>query len=423
MKLGVRQDVLMKALSKGSASALTETAQTDTSNVSLLVKSIKITAGKNLVVESTTNLMASRYSIPATKENGIVITEEGVVLIPAKELIDWVKVQGPDSVINMSLAMLKAPEVINPMGDDNDTEFIVKRVGALKLLSKDETKTGIKWELDCYDPSEIKSVNFKDVGQKSFEVKVHQLKDAVKKISIASAPKDPEHLLDSMSVQEFENHIYLAATDTNRCAVYKLEEAQDVQHKGAFLVPLSLVNELIKISDDENTISFSYNIDSERLFVSQDNLEVRIATVDKNKASSFPLVSKLFTLSYKPLAVIPTQLLQKTLNSASIVNGVSALFEFVKQDGPNFSITTISETNKYKPNISKSHIEMPIRELKAVWGVKHMLDLLKVTKAESLNLMIPDSKRNVKLTMKDDDRFSYFAQVIDNPKYEDNQQQ
>jgi DNA polymerase III sliding clamp (beta) subunit (PCNA family) len=416
MKLSIRQDVLMTALEKGAAAALTEVAQTETSNVALLIKSVKITVGKNLVVESATNLMATQYSIPANKDEGIAVGDPGSVLVPAKELFDWVKLTSPNATINMSLSALSSPQLINALEDSDDDEFVIKKIGSLKIISKDANKTAGKWELNCYDPTEVKAVDFKDDGTKCFSISSSQLKEAVRYVSFAALQKDQDQVLNSLSIQNYEDSIYFTATDTNRCAIYNLKMATDIEGKDPFLVPFELVDEMLKILDTEGDTTLSYKQDIEKLFISQSNLKMRLATVDSEKLGKFPVVSKLFGMPYLSIANIPVNSLQEILMKASLVNGASALFDFKEENS--LSIHSISETNKQKPQVNRASTEESTKELRAIWGVKHMLQALKIVKSGTITFSLPASKKNVKITTDQDENFAYFAQFINNPKYQ-----
>jgi len=416
MRLSIRQDILMTALEKGGAAALTEAAQTETSNVALLIKSVKITVGKKLVIESATNLMATQYSIPANKDEGIAVLDPGSVLVPAKELFDWVKITSPNATINMSLSALSSPQLINALEDSDDDEFVIKKIGSLKIISKDANKTAGKWELNCYDPTEVKAVDFKDDGTKCFSISSSQLKEAVRYISFAALQKDQDQVLNSLSIQNYEDSIYFTATDTNRCAIYNLKMATDIEGKDPFLVPFELVDEMLKILDTEGDTTLSYKQDIEKLFISQSNLKMRLATVDSEKLGKFPVVSKLFGMPYRSIANIPVNSLQEILMKASLVNDASALFDFKEENS--LSIHSISETNKQNPQVNRASTEESTKEIRAIWGVKHMLQALKTVKLGAITFSLPASKKNVKITTDQDENFAYFAQFINNPKYE-----
>lgn len=417
MKLSIRQDVLLNALEKGASAALTESAQTDTGNLSLFLKSIKINVTDKFTIESTTNMMAVMYSVDATKENGIVVGEKGSVIVPAKEFIDWVKIQGSEAIVTMKLSKLDVPEIINSAEGDDNQAFVIKKIGSLKFISKDTNKTGVRWELDCYDTEGMSSINFSDKGDQYFECKASSFKEAVKFISFASLSIDAEHVLDSMSIQNHNDKVYIVATDTNRCAVYNLKEAVNIQNKEPLLIQFSLLTKALDICTQDIPISFNYNSTNHKLFMSQQGLDIRLTLSEKDKVLKFPSITKLLLLKYDKLAELDAKLFLKTLQSASLVNKTSALFEFNKDPEHNFIVTTISETNKYKPSVSKSFINEPSLVVKVVWGVRHIIDVLKIMKSETVELYLPENKRNVKIVGKNNENFMYFTQVINNPKY------
>ena len=216
MKVGIRQKVLLETLNKGSIAAMSEDAQADTSTLSLLIKSIKISVDKHFTVESNTDLLAVKFSTLANDDSGITVKEEGSVVVPAKEFIDWVKLQGEDTTITMILQKLATPEIINTLEDMGETgeevdksKFSVKKIGTIKLTSRGTEKTQTKWELDCFDAENKPSVNFTEKSDKNFEMAGQQFLEALDNVKFAATPKDHEHVLDSISMQVYEKELYL----------------------------------------------------------------------------------------------------------------------------------------------------------------------------------------------------------------------
>jgi len=424
MKIVIDQKTLLASLEKGAVAAVSDTAQEDSSIMSPIIKSIKITVGKEFTIESTTNLMAVKHSIPATEGSGVDVKEEGCVLIPAKELINWVKVQGEDAMITMCLSKLQTPEIINLLEDsgvvpDEDVEkYVIKKIGSVKLTSKKSTKTSGKWALDCYDPDQSKSINFSEGTEKCFDIQSNELKEGLSQVIFAAVPKDYEHILDSVSIQIYKKNVYLATTDTKRCALYQIPKnaVESIESDTPLLITASLLELTSKISDKDKSISFSYNPDKERVFISQPNLKIRLATARKDDIGKFPNIKMLLEKEYSDLAKVKKSSLNSILISAAIVNNSSALFSFDK-DGA-ISIKAISEDSKYVPLTEKSVAEKVSKDLQVVWGVSHLIDGLKIIKADDVELSVPQNLKSVKVTGKDQEVFSYFVMAINNPKYD-----
>ena len=423
MKIGIRQKVLMDALNKGSLAAISDDAQEDTSTLSLLIKAIKITVDeKKFAIESSTELMAVKYSVPSTKDDGIVVKENGCILVPAKELIDWVKVQGEDSTINITLNKLQTPEIINTL-EDNDSQdagekFILKKIGSARLVSKDSQKTSGKWELDCYDPEGHPSVNFAVKTDKNFDIGGKQLGDALSNVSFAALKQDYEHVLDSVSIQTYENNLYFATTDTQRCALYKVpsQDVFDLDLKSPMLIPSVLLEQIAKIIIKDNKLSFAYNEEHEKVFIKQDNLKIRLASTEKKNIKKFPNIEMLLQKQYYKLTTLAKASMNKVLISAAIVNNASALFLFDKEK-ETLTVKAISEDNKYKPNVSRCESPKTVEDVRVVWGVSHLIEGLKVIKSSEVDLYVPKNLQSLKLVGCDSDNLSYFALAIVNAKY------
>lgn len=423
MKVGIKQKVFVDALNKGALAAVSPGAQNDTSNLALLIQAIKITVDENkLVIESNTDLMAVKHAIPVSKEEGVVVKEGGSVLVPAKEMIKWIQAQGENSTINITLNTLANPEIINTLDDmdvsDSTDKFMIKKIGSLKLVSKDDKKVSSKWELDCYDPEQVKSVKFSNKIPKSFDMQGDQLKNALSHVLVAALDSDYEHVLDSISIQIYEDDLYFAATDTKRCALYKIpsDAVKDIESDSPLLVQGVLLDQIAKIIDKEQQLSFAYDDDSEKVFISQKDLKIRLASTEKDNIDKFPNIKMLLEKEYEHLTSLPKYALRKVLISAALVNGESALFNFSKEK-EDLTVKAISEDNKYKPNISNCGAPETSKDTNVVWGVSHLLDGLKIIPADEVDLYIPDNLRSVKVIGKDDENLMYFAMAIDNPKY------
>lgn len=422
----IQQKVLLETLEKGAIAALFEDAQADTSTLSLLIKSIKVSADKHFTVESNTDLLAVKNSALANEESGISVKEEGTIVVPAKELIEWVKNQGSEAVIGISLQKLQTPEIINTledMGSNEDVDaskFSIRKIGTIKLSSKNVAlgKTMGKWELDCYDPEQKPSVNFSEKSEKNFEIQGQQLTDALNNVRFAALDKDHEHVLDSISIQVYDKELYFAATDMQHCALYKIpkDAVSDIQSNKPLLVPAVIMEQAVKILNNEEKVNFSYSDEKERVYLGQTNLRIRLACTEKQHINKFPSIEVLLKKPYKLLTECSKNVMNAMLVDASLVNRSSALFVFTKANGT-LTVKAISEDNKYKPSIKQSEVGNISKDSKVVWGVDHLLEGLKVIKADDVQLYLPDNLKSVKMMGKGNENLIYFTMSIENPKY------
>lgn len=424
MKVGIRQKVLLETLNKGSAAAMSEDAQADTSTLSLLIKSIKITVDKHFTVESNTDLLAVKFGVLANEDSGITVKEEGSIVVPAKEFIDWVKLQGEDTTITMILQKLATPEIINTLEDMGETgeenidksKFSVKKIGTVKLTSKGTEKTQTKWELDCFDAENKPSVNFTEKSDKNFEMAGQQFLEALDNVKFAATPKDHEHVLDSISMQVYEKELYFAATDMQHCAIYKIPAGVDIQSVKPLLISAVLLDHVSKVVNKEEKISVAYSEDKERVYIGQTNLRIRVACTEKQHISKFPSIELLLKKVYKPLTECSRGAMVGLLANASFINPNSALFVFLKENGT-LTVKAMSEDAKLKPNIRQCVVGDISKDAKAIWGVTHLLSGLKVIKSNDIQLHIPDNMKSLKITAKDQANFTYFCMSCENPIY------
>jgi DNA polymerase III sliding clamp (beta) subunit (PCNA family) len=431
MKVKISKKALALALEKGALAAMSEEAQTDTTTLSLIIKSVKITADDNLTVESGTDLMSVKYSTPATKGNGIIVKEAGYVVVPAKELSNWVNDLGDESVISMSLNKLKTPEAIDTLDEMEDVDgvdkskFLIKKVGSLELESKDTVTTNShSWDLSCYDEDCFGNIKINDNASKCFDLTGKYLSQALKNVSFASLDKDAEHVLDSVSIQKYKDDVYFTATDLKRCCLYKVpkEGVSNIELSQTVLVPIALLEKVSKIINSEDIVSFSsdYNSDKRKVYLSckSDNsiLSIKLTSTDEKYVAKFPSIKMLLEKPCGILAKIARGTFCELLISASRVNKSTALFLFDK-DSSTFTVKAISEDAKYSPKTNDNKSSNILKNARVIWGVQHLLDVAKVIESDEIELHVPETMKSLKVTGKDNENMTYFTMAMDNPLY------
>ena len=416
MKVSISQSVLFNALEKGAVAALSDVAKSDTSIASLLVQSAKITAGKNFVIESTTDVVASKYSLEADA-NGVTVSEEGSIIVPAKDLYDWVKSKSPESTITFKYTPLATPEIMDTMGEDVDDDLAIKRVGYIKITSKDKGRSGSTWKLGCYDSGQFsKSVDFSKGSTKQFSMNAESFAVSLKDVGFAAADKDYECTYDNVLIQGVDTDLYFCTTDTHRVAIRKVEA--EMNSGEPMIIPTKLVSLLTKVSDKANKLSFSVNDELGKIYVRQKNLDIRIASGPKDKIGKFPSIQRMLTAKCKMLTEVDKGQLMSNLRTASLINDHTALFEFEEKIG-RMTIKSVSDINRKEPNVSQIAVTEAGRKVSAVWGVKHLMEASKVIKGDVIKFMLPDTDnvKFVKILDNANDDFTYFAMTINNPNY------
>jgi DNA polymerase III sliding clamp (beta) subunit (PCNA family) len=424
MKITIPQKALLEVLNKGAIAALSEVAQKDVSSHALLIRSAKITAtDKEIIVESYNEFLAIKHIIPANKEKNITVIEAGCIVVPAKELVNWAKLQGTDTLIGMNYQPLASPEMIIPKKDKDDgtnsdkAQFAVTKIGTIRLSSKknDTSKTLGKWDLDVYDSKDVPSVDFVSVD-KNFEIKGETLIEAVNSVGFARLDNDYDHIFDAISIQIYDNSLYFAATNREHCALYKFPTSSvEIVTKNALLIPATLLEQASSIINKGEKVAFSYDVNKEKIFISQPDLMIRVASTKKQHISKFPNIELLFKRPYHSIAEISVATLSLLLTNASLVNSKSALFAFSKNEGI-LAIKAISDNSKYKPTIKQSNIGNITEDVRSCWGVSHIMSLLKIIKESEVELHIPEAKNSLKIIPKGDGNWIYFIMSIDNQK-------
>lgn len=418
MKLGIRQDVLLAILEKGAMAAMSDEAQKDVTNAAPIIQSVKITVDKNFVAQSCTDKAAIQFSTEVKDENGIKVEEGGCVLVPAKQLIQWVALRGSEAVINMGYTELASPESV---GEDTGSDsMVVKRVGYLRLSAKGGAKSASKWELECYDPQQTSNVNFDEKTDKCFDIVGKELKTAVKKVSFASATNDYEHVTDSVAIEVDSDSIYLCATDTKRCAIQKIDEnAKNVKNGAKILASTTLLLKATDVLNEEKDTEVSCSekdAKTNRIFMRQDGLTIRLSASPNEAIGKFPPASSLLKKKYTKIVEVEKDDFNRLMMSAAIVNPENALFTFDKEKKL-LSVEAVSESG-LKPTKDAVRVTDCSKDIKKIWGVSLVLSALKSMNSKVIQVSIPDEPKSMKLEGAEDKNFTFFTTHIADSKYQ-----
>jgi DNA polymerase III sliding clamp (beta) subunit (PCNA family) len=419
MKIAIDQEKFLKALEKGGFAALSDIAQNDNSNMAVLLKAVKIVASdKNVTIESSNPMFSTKTTVPATKEAGVIVEEQGAVLLKAKELVSWIKAQGKGSTVKIELNKFDTPETISIEDEIDETKtFSITQLGNVKIVSKDASKTVGKWELDSFDPDQVNSVDYSDAQkkQKFFKICGTQLDTAVNSIKFSAFLQDISRNLENISVQNHNDEVYFATTDTKRCSLYKLDSATGVECKDSLLISAEILSQVSKILDKEDDVILYYNEDISKIFLAQSHVEVRISCPDKDTISSYPNITLLLNKKYESLGTINSKSFGKMLSTVSLVNNHSAFYSF-KDDKLN--IQALSENSSCKPSVTESPVEKLSEETTIVLSVKHFKEFLKQVKSEDITFNISEDQKSLTVIGNNEENFTYFVMAIKNSLYQ-----
>jgi len=422
MQLTIKQSRLLEMLQKGGIASLIDEGKVENDNLDLIISCSKISVeiDGNMTVESTCPLFAVKVELEATAKNDIAVKESGSVLVPTKEIIQWVKAQGSEAMVTMTFKAFDRPKYIDPSEDlDPQTKgkLTLKHSGSLKMLAKDSAKSGAKWTLDSLDVSHFPTLSFDHLGNKHFDIRVDNLERIVKRARFAAMDYDSKHILDNLSIQTWEDDLYIVATDTKRCCAAKMELLSDVQNsEESMLAPHKLLNEVIKVSPKKNTVSIYYNKDKGRIYFLQPEMTISIASGEDKFVNAFPKISALTATQYNLVAEVSKEALAKSVMTVAMVDKDCSLFWF-KEDVGALIMKAISKEGKYRPTVTKVDALSISQEAKFVLDGGRMSPALKMMVSESVKIWRSSDGKLVKVTGEDDPGFSYFCVSIRNKRY------
>mgnify|MGYP003628019005 CR=1 FL=1 len=414
MKVVVEQKVLIKLLERGGMAALSEGAQADTSNRSLLIKSVHIKVADDITVSSASSLVASRYNSPIGSEHGIDVKDSGEIVVPAKELYDWVSKQRPNSQIGIVLKELDVPELLNVVDSDIAQESdkkAIKRTGTITVTSKDQSKTGAKWSLNCYDSEQLPSLSpvlDNSGAKKLFEIEAVKFKRAVKKVKFAAEKTHYQHLFDSICISEHEDALYALTTDKKKVALYRIADSFDGELKGLLPIPVLPLNQFIGFVGDGEKIVAHYDEAKNKVFLSTDDFIIRTSMAEKDKWAKIPPVKLLKDVKYEKLGKIPKDILTSRLVSLTMATNTSALFTFAKDSLVMFAQSEVCPS----PMITNAPVEGLTKDVEIATLVSSVLGCLKAISDEDATFHIADNENSLKIVSDDDESFTFYVMAV-----------
>ena len=410
MKLSIKQEVLINALDRGAMAAFSDDAQADTSAISLILKSVTIRSdGKNLTVESHTKNISSKFVIPISKENGIEVKEDGEIIVPAKELYDWTKRQ-QECTLAMILSKLDSPEIVNPLSSEASSTKGIKKIGTVKIMSKDNTKTGTKWNLDCYASEQLGPTKLDLPKNKKFSMGAGTLLEGFGSIAFSAMPRHYEHVFDTISFQSYNNKLYMLTFDSRRIASFDAvakENNLDIN----LLIPHKIIGTVSKLANKDADISFYYDAATNKAYISQEDngieFSIKLSTTDPDKVKKFAPISVIEGYKYKKIASVSRAGLINRLSTSMMVNNESNLLN-MKSD----KMTIYSASIAGKAPVT---CVIPVKDLtidyKVVACPTHITDVMKALKDDYADIMIKeneDANKSFKFVSQENKSATYY---------------
>lgn len=421
MKLMVDQSVFKGVLAKAAIGALTEESQGDSSNLAPLIKSVKLSADSGtLSVESYSNVLCTRVDVAVDGIN-IDVGESGTVVVQAKELLGWVTKQ-PECKIGLRfMPESETAQETQADGETIENKDVVRKVGTLKIASKDNSKTGSKWSLESYDTEQLPNPSKPTDLITLFNVAdLSKFKSAISSIESSAKKKDDNHVCDGFVLQTVNGKLYAGASDGTRCAIYDMSSIiSDVSsffETNKIIIPLRSVQAILGELNDENLSGvFEYSPEKHVVYFTNSGFSARLLVPDLESIKKFPSLEKILSKQYNNLASVSKVSLNSRLSTAAMVNKFFGLFVFKNSS---LKIYTATESG-LAPNTCDCPVMSLDGEHSFVWNIGHLFDAMKVIKDNEIVFSSSEDGKTTKLVSITDPNISLFIAKCKDPKYDD----
>ena len=407
MELTINQSTLASLLKTASVPAIS-----DVSGSSEVFSCIHLVAKDGVFTCSAfSRLLSVEQSINISNPDSI--DSEGEVFVFAKPLVEWVAKQ------HGSLIKIKYSPLTHPEGNVSSDDFIsekkdmLSKVGHIDLLSKSNNKSKSKWSLDCYDLKKIPKINFSDCPIENIEIKPEFLNNIYSRLAFSSMKKDKDHVYDCLSFQKIDDEVYVATSDRRRCSVLKTDIVSKENVK--FNIPVDVLALALKVLSKNEGCLISYYKEKNRIHIQQDKLKCILAAPNEKAIDSFPSISILRNIKCDYLCSVSKSGFAEKIQTAAIVNNISAMFEFKGN-----VINILSKiTGKKSPLVSVVVAEdSTSKNVKVVWGVQHLSEIIKIYSSDIIKMYVPDNLNVVKIIDEAIPEMEYYAMAINDPNYD-----
>lgn len=417
----IARDLLLKAVMEAGAPALSQTAQRDMSNLAPLIQSIDLNIGKDLVVRSACDVINARVTVSALKPSSAVVTKPVHVLVPAKALRDWLKVQPEDAVIEIIYSKRATPRILN---DADPDQFALYLVGEVRFTARASTGVCSDLCMESYNPEQVRAAGYDmATASKLVDIRASEFEKAVRNVAFAACDSRIDKVMDKICVQVLDGElIFLTTNAVVACSQRVVSDAVTIHSDTSFLIPVEVADVIRRSSSPDEILKFSYDKRNSRIYVSSPDYErgwrCYGAEPGGKAVSEFPNVRMLLEKEYKHLAVFDKIDIRKTLTELVKLNK-EARFLFEEGRGE-VQVEVVHYPDDYTPETKYFTIpcSKPDTAVSMLLHVKHLLQAVRVIKSKKIQILLPENERSIKVSGSEDDSYSCFTMRRDAPTKE-----
>lgn len=349
MKLNIDQSNLAYALSTVSR------AISGKPSIPIL-NGIKIeSTGESIICQATDLEISLMVSIPAS------FCDKGQMVVPGKNLAELVK--------RLSNAPLE--------------------------IESDESRVTVRSQKSIYDLPVFAAEEYPELtavkGEK-INVKLDELKTAIRKVIFATSPDDPRPFISAILIEVSPGNIRLVGTDVNRLAVAELK-AQAEQNLTA-LLPVRAAKEILNLSGD--TADIIVNDKQLQIESGGVTLMARLAN------AQYPRYEQVIPKDCSGSFGIDREEFVKALERVSLIT------QSVKLDIKDNLDISAKEQDKGKAS-EQIEIEQAGEQMSIGFNVKFLLDFLKAAEADRIAFQYIGQQRPVMIEL---DNYKYVVMPL-----------
>ena len=311
------------------------------------------------------NITGTDMEVELIASVGAEVSREGETTVPARKLLDIVRMLPDGAAISVTLEGEKLTVSSGP------SRFTLATLPATEFPATDNVET-----------------------LEVIKIQEHGLKRLLDKTSFAMANQDVRYYLNGLLFEFTEKTLKTVATDGHRLAVCDLENELDVSYDRQLIVPRKGVLELARmLSDSEDPVELALGKNHVRL--------VKGSTVFTSKLidGRFPDYQAVIPLGTDRHINIDRGSFTHALQRAAILSNEK--YRGVRLEAANGAVKIIAHNPQHEEAIEELEADLNFDQLAIGFNVTYLLDALTALDADTVTLELKDANSSCLICDKD----------------------
>lgn len=351
------------------------------------------------VLSLVSRIVSARSTLPVLG-NILIDISGGKLIISSTDLEIAMSAETTGKVLSDGKITIPARLLIDFVTENSDQNITITLNDLTLNLKSNHYEANIKGIVAEEFPTIPKAPK-----EKFCAIKSDDLKDALKKVSMACATDDTRPVLAGVYIKFDGKNITFVATDSYRLAEKKIEQNIELEKK-EIIVPSRAINELLRLLSNEKSEKVDIILDENQIFFLIGNVQIVSRLID----GAFPPYEQIIPKEAKILV-------KTTLIEMISAIKMSAIFARDIANNIKFKVSkdtlTISSIAK---EVGDTHSEVKATvtggEVLVAFNARYLLDVLTILPGDEVIMSFNDDSSAVMIKTNNDDSYTYLVMPL-----------